>query len=143
MEERGEALSISRQDYQKGEFNIDSQTIKVKNINFTNTEENTTQNEKNKIWGSISNRFFESQINESIKDCKTRTNLIDEIVNNVVQNNINGVIVDFNKIEEKDLQRFLIELTPRLREIGVKTTVVINDNMKKDDYKNIVDYIVE
>lgn len=144
MEERGEAVIISRNDYQKGEFKIGDQTIKVQNINFDGKENKQDDKNTYKIWGTISNKFFESQINESIKDYKTRTNLIDEIVSSAIQNNINGIIIDFNKAEEKEtMQRFLIELTPKLREIGMKTSVVLNDGMKKSDYINIVDYIVE
>ena len=67
-----------------------------------------------------------------------------EIVNNLIQGNTKGLIIDFNKVEDKEsMQRFLIELCPKLREMGISTCVVLNDNMKKDDYKNIVDYIID
>ena len=37
----------------------------------------------------------------------------------------------------------MIELTPKLREIGITTCLVLNNDMEEKDYINIVDYIVE
>lgn len=143
MEDRKQADIISKNDFQKGEFKIEEQIIKVQNINFSGDFQNSNVEESLKVWGIISNRLFENQINNAIKDYKTRTELIDTIVNNTIENNINGIVIDFSKIEEENINRFLIELTPKLREIGINTCIVLNDNMKKDNYKNIVDYIVE
>lgn len=143
MEEREEAKVVSKKDYQKGEFKINEQLIKVKSTNSEDTK-NNQENNKYKIWEQVINKFFENQIYESMKDYKARTGLIDEIVSNAIKNNINGLVIDFGKIQEKEvLQRFLIEITPKLREMGITTCVVLNDNMEKNDYKNIVDYIVE
>ena len=41
------------------------------------------------------------------------------------------------------MKRFLIELSPKLREIGISTCLVINDNLEEKDYISIVDYIVK
>lgn len=138
-----QASIISKNDYQKKEFKIEEQKIKVQNINFSSDFQGSNTEENIKMWGVISNRLFENQINEAIKDYKTRTELIDNIVNNTIENNLNGIVIDFSKIEEENIKRFSIELTPKLREIGITTCIVLNDNMKKDSYKNIVDYIVE
>ena len=62
----------------------------------------------------------------------------------VIENDISGIVVDFNGIENKEgMLRFIIELTPRLREVGVNTSIVLNENIEKDNYTNIVDYIIE
>lgn len=138
-----QATIISKNDYQKKEFKIEEQKIKVQNINFSSDFQGSNTEGNIKMWGVISNKFFENQINEVIKDYKTRTELIDNIVDNAIENNLNGIVIDFSKIEEENIKRFSIELTPKLREIGITTCIVLNDKMKKDNYENIVDYIVE
>ena len=143
MENRKEASVISKNDYQKRNFENDGQKIKVQNINFDSDFQNDNEKQNSKIWGIVSNKLFENQINEAIKDYKTRTELIDTILNKAIDNKINGIIIDFSKIEEENIKRFSIELTPKLREIGITTCLVLNDSMKKDNYKNIVDYVVE
>ena len=138
-----EARVISKNDYQKRNFEIDGQKIKVQNINFSSDFQNTNEKQNLKLWGIVSNRLFENQINEAVKDYKTRTELIDTIVNNAIENKINGIIIDFDKIEKDNIKRFSMELAPKLREIGITTCLVLNDDMQKDNYKNIVDYVVE
>ena len=90
--------------------------------------------------------FSVSEINSILKEYKTRTNVINTIVNEVIGNNVNGVIIDFDNIEDDEkevVKRFMIELTPKLREIGIDTCIVLNKNIEKNDYINVVDYIIE
>lgn len=155
MEEKGEAKLISIDDYNnrslellnnntieqitiKNAFNIKANNIEI-NSDLKNTESD------NKIWVSISNKVLDKQISLILKDYKTRTTIIDTIITKVIENNINGVIIDFEGIEgEKDIiKRFIIELEPKLREIGVNIGIVLNSNIEKNDYINLVDYIIE
>ena len=51
----------------------------------------------------------------------------------------------FTQFSPKDnnLQRFIIELAPRLRELGIKTNIIVNKDFKeKEVYEDIVDYII-
>ena len=41
------------------------------------------------------------------------------------------------------MKRFVIEMTPKLREVGISTGIVLNNNIKKEDNKNIEDFIIE
>lgn len=145
MEERKEAITISRADYERKLFSIDGKNIKIKNaiINQNNIEITKDLNNGEKIWVSIPNSLLLNQTNNALKDYKIRTNLIDLIVNKSIESEINGVVIDFKDIQTEIMQRFVIELTPKLREIGISTCIVSNNNIKKDDYINIVDYIVE
>lgn len=146
MEERGKAKTISKADYNKNKFEIENKEISVQKliINESNIEINNNSEENTKLWVDISNEYLEGQTNVVLKDYKTRTNLIDTIVYEAVENNINGIVIDFNKIEEEFyLKRFMIELTPKLRELGITTSIVIDENMEKSDYEDIVDFIVE
>lgn len=154
MKAREEAESISMDKYKSKQFDITKQdeTKKINietvfNINESNieiSEESKKQEESYKTWVSISNKSLEKQTNIILEDYKFRTNLINTIVDKSIKNDINGVVIDFNGIENKDsMLRFVIELAPKLREIGITTSVVLNENIEQNDYKNIVDYVIE
>ena len=50
----------------------------------------------------------------------------------------------YEGIENKEMcKRFVIELSPKLREIGITTCVTLTKDMKAKEYKDIVDYIAE
>ena len=144
MEPRGEAIRISMEDYQKNTVTINEQAIKIQTILDNNDDLQKEETSYTKIWGKVNNKTYESQLNSSIKDYKIRTNIIDAIVSSATKNNINGVVINFEKIEDKQFfTRFLIELCPKLREIGISTCMVLNNDISADECKNIVDYIVE
>lgn len=152
MPRRNEALKITRDSYKTGSFNI-SETTGVKkivikdilNINNGNIEINNSAEkaQEYKLWVEMSNKSIEAYINTLLGDYKSRTKLIDAIVTNLIEHNINGISIDFREIDAKNITRFIIELTPKLREIGITTCIVLNDSMNEQDYINIVDYIVE
>ena len=154
MQENEEAKTILKSNYEnkffeisdvlgtkkvtlKSIFNISNQDIQI--FNQTNNE-----NTNSKIWAVITNDLLKNQTNEILKDYKLRTNLIDIIVRKSIENNINGISIEFNEIEEKqNMRRFIIELAPKLREVGIDTCIVLNGNIDKEDIINVVDYIVE
>ena len=83
-----------------------------------------------KVWPMVSNA---PAANESLditskimNSYENRKQLIEQIVEACVTYNLDGINIDFEnmKQEDKDLySRFIIELTPRLKEIGMVTTV--------------------
>ena len=156
MQEKGKAETISIEDYRSGNFDLteNNNTKKINVKTVFNIKENKIEIKDNsegtqsdsKIWVCISNKLLEKQINSILKEYKTRTNVINTIVNEVIGNNVNGVIIDFDNIEDDEkevVKRFMIELTPKLREIGIDTCIVLNKNIEKNDYINVVDYIIE
>jgi len=154
MLKRGEATKISVEDYENKTFEISGNKIIIRdvfNINETNIQLSgnlSENNNKDKIWAAISNKSIDNQGNEILKgilmDYKNRTTFIDLIVKKSIDNNINGISIDFTEIEDKEnMKRFAIECAPKLREIGISTCIVLNENMESEDYINIVDYIVE
>lgn len=154
MKAREEAETISMDEYKNKQFDItkenETKKINIETVfsisesNIEISEEFEKQEENHKTWVSISNKLLEKQTNSILEDYKSRTNLINIIVDKAIKNNINGVVIDFNGIENKDtMLRFVIELAPKLREIGITTSIVLNENIEKNDYKNIVDYIIE
>lgn len=154
MKKRSEAVRIQKSDYESKTFQIVDDTgtteVIVKNIfninkdNIELLEEVNSSEVNNKIWASITNKSLENRTNEILKDYKLRTTLIDLIVKRAIESNINGISVDFTGIEDKEsMIRFIIECTPKLREVGISTCIVTNENIEEQDYINIVDYIVE
>ena len=62
----------------------------------------------------------------------------------MVDGEVKGLIIDLRDMQNSEsIVRLAIELAPKLRELGISTGIVLNDNMNKQDYINIVDYIVE
>lgn len=152
MLEREQAIKISKDTYANNKFevadNTGVKTIVLKNmfnINNGNIEVNAdgqNTDEKYKLWVSISNKSLEKQTNTLLEDYKSRTKLIDAIVSKSIENSINGISIDFSGIDDKNMIRFIIELTPKLREIGITTSLVLNNNIEQDIIE-IVDYIIE
>lgn len=155
MEKREEAQIISIDDYKNGSIkllkNDATEQITIKDafkIKENNVEINDDlkSSENNKTWVSITSKILDKQINVILRNYKTRTNLIDAIISKAIENDIKGVIIDFEQIqiEDEDIaKRFIIELTPKLREIGINTGAVLNSNVDKSDYIDLVDYIIE
>lgn len=153
MEKREEAKEISLVHYETGSFEIQKnqeiqnviikQMYEINDSNIEIKEDIKNIGENDKLWATFSDTP-NSNVCETIADYNTRTELIDEIVNKVIENNINGVCIDLSNVTDTNLiKRFMVELTPKLREIGVSTSLVINEGINQEDYKNIVDYIVK
>lgn len=149
MESRGEANVISKNNYNNKTFEVGNNKVVLKNIfNVDEIEGQVSEQGANKLWAPISNSSITNEGNELLegilKDYKSRTTFIDLIVKKCIDNDINGITINFTGINDKEIiKRFVIECTPELREIGITTCVVLNENTEKQDYINIVDYIVE
>lgn len=80
-----------------------------------------------KIWPMVSNAEAGINITSKIMNSyQSRQKLIENIVDVCVKYELDGINIDFEnmKQEDKDLySRFIIELTPRLKEIGLVTSV--------------------
>ena len=80
-----------------------------------------------KVWPMISNAEAGLTVTSKIMNSyEARQNLIEDIVNNCVKYKLDGINVDFENMKEEDkdlFSRFIIELTPRLKEMGLVTSV--------------------
>ena len=83
-----------------------------------------------KIWPMVQNAEAASTslsiTSEIMNSYEKRQKLIESIVNKCVEYKLDGINIDFEnmKQEDKDMfSRFIIELTPRLKEIGMVTSV--------------------
>lgn len=155
IEKRGEAEKIYISSNGTAKINRDNKTvdIMVKEVfkvigesgtNISNRPNDNINTEKYELWAIFSNKGTEKQLDIFLADYNLRNELINTILNLVQQNNVKGVNIDFNNVKSHtNFDRFIIELTPRLRDIDKYTCVTINEGMHHDNIKNIVDYIVE
>ena len=73
-----------------------------------------------------------------------RSEIIQNIYNKVMQNQYKGVCIDFEEIDDvNSFYRFLIELSPKFKESGLKVMVKASTPIDKEKVKNIVDFIME
>ena len=107
-----------------------------------------------KIWPSISNGSYIETTSEIMNDYNLRQELIQNIVSLVMTYDLDGINIDFEYMhdEDKDLfSRFIIELKPRLSEIGAVLSVDVTAPDGSDEWSlcydrhvigDIADYIV-
>ena len=79
-----------------------------------------------KVWPSISNNSYIQTTSDIMNDYKLRQILIENIVNLIEKYNLDGINIDFEYMfmDDKELfSRFIIELAPRLNEIGATLSV--------------------
>lgn len=80
-----------------------------------------------KVWPIFSNAEAGLEVTSKVMNSYTaRQKLIEEIIDASVKYDLDGINMDFEnmKMEDKDLySRFIIELTPRLKEIGLVSSV--------------------
>jgi len=149
MQARGEGTIISKNNYNKKAFTLSNNKVVLKDVFSANVSElQDSEQGIYKLWAPISNNSITNEGNELLegilKDYKSRTTFIDLIVKKCIDNDINGISINFTGINDKEIiKRFVIECAPKLREIGITTCVVLNENIEKQDYIKIVDYIVE
>lgn len=78
------------------------------------------------VWPSISNNSYIDTTSEIMNDYKLRQSLINDIVSIIVRYDLDGINIDFENMYAKDktvFNRFIIELAPRLKEIGAVLSV--------------------
>lgn len=83
-----------------------------------------------KVWPMVSNAYAAKEsldvTSNIMNNYENRKKLIEAIVEKCVKYDLDGINIDFENMyaEDKDLySRFIIELTPRLKEVGMVTTV--------------------
>lgn len=106
---------------QLGKGNV-KENVGTAGINYINWAHNNGL----KVWAMISNESMLDTTSEIMNDYELRNKLINNIVNLVVKYNLDGINIDFENMYMEDkamFNRFLIELEPRLNEMGKVLTV--------------------
>lgn len=80
-----------------------------------------------KVWPMVQNAEAGIKVTSTIlNDYAKRQKLIEEIVDVCVEYKLDGINIDFENMYEKDknvFSRFVIEIVPRMKEIGIVTSV--------------------
>ncbi len=79
-----------------------------------------------KVWAMVSNNSYKETTSKILNSYQLRTELINNIVKLATEYELDGINIDFENMYEKDkdaYSRFIIELTPRLKEHGRKISV--------------------
>lgn len=83
-----------------------------------------------KVWPIISNNSMQETTSEIMNDYELRKKLINQIIDYVQKYNLDGINIDFENMKEEDknlFSRFIIELTPRLKNIGKVVSVDVTE----------------
>lgn len=106
-----------------------------------------------KVWPIVSNagnNMLETT-SEIMNSYEKRTELIEEIVNVCVKYKLDGINIDFENMKKDDadmFSRFIIELTPRIKEIGMVTSVDVTapdgaDNWSLCFDRNVIGHVAD
>lgn len=107
-----------------------------------------------KVWPLFSNDSMKETTSEIMKDYQLREKLINQIVDKVKKYNLDGVNIDFEYMKEEDrdlFSRFIIELTPRIKNLGKVVSVDVTAPDGSPDWSlcfdrnvigNVADYIM-
>lgn len=128
--EDGTVLNVEGKDVIiKDLFKVSDEGILIKNTEISN-DENIG------VWANLTPE------NINLKNYSNRSTIIKNIASLAMKNNISGINVTLNK-QDENLERFVIELAPKLREIGVITNIIIENNVEEEKYIDIVEYIIK
>lgn len=108
-----------------------------------------------KVWPMVSNSSAGLEITSKIMNSyESRKKLIEAIVNVCVKYNLDGINIDFENMKKEDIDlysRFIIELTPRIKDIGLTVSVDVTAPDGADNWSmcfdrnvigNVADYII-
>ena len=96
------------------------------------------------VWATISNEGLEKYTNDMIKDYNKREELINNVLNYVSKYKLKGININFKNVSNSnEFCRFIIELTPRLRDLGLTTNVVLNSSFEEEKIIGVVDYLIK
>ena len=79
-----------------------------------------------KVWPIVSNNSMQETTSEIINDYFLRRKLINQIIEYIEKYDLDGINIDFENIKEEDKEmfsRFIIELTPRIKQLDKVVSV--------------------
>ena len=125
-------------------FNIKNSMVEDK-INFSSKNYNDYMQwtKENEII-TIATINCDDEIVNDFLSYEKRNEIIQQLYKKVIENKLNGVNINFENINDvNSFYRFIIELSPMLRESGIKTMVTYNTVLKEEKLDSIVDYVIK
>ena len=100
----------------------------------------TDQNKLN-ILPTLTNN---ESVSNNLLSYSQRSVVINSLRKYLVQYNYMGINIEFDTIDDvNSFYRFVLELVPRFKEVGLKVAVTLNNNLDKSRLENVVDYVLE
>lgn len=109
-------------------LSITEEGILLKNVEIINDEEMD-------VWANLSIE------NADLSNFEDRIKMIKNTVSIAMKNNIKGINIIVTNTD-KNLERFIIELAPILKEVGIVINIVDEGNIDEETYTDIVNYII-
>lgn len=152
-----DASDVSK-DYSKVTLNQEKQNVVVptfffldKNGEILDKTANTTEEYKSyinwakesnvEIWATLENNI---DVSNALLNYPDRNKVINDLYKKLVDYQFSGININFKKIDDvNSFNRFVIELTPRLKELGIKVAVTNNKTIDKDKLSEVIDIIIE
>lgn len=86
----------------------------------------------------------DAEVSNCLLSYSQRSQVINELIGYLKEHQYFGINVNFTSIDDiNSFYRFIIELSPRLRNENLKLAVTLNKNIDKNKIEKLVDYIVE
>lgn len=83
-------------------------------------------------------------VSNNLLSYSQRSVVINSLRKYLVQYNYMGINIEFDSVDDvNSFYRFVLELVPRFKEVGLKVAVTLNNNLDKSRLENVVDYILE
>lgn len=93
------------------------------------------------IWATLENNV---DVSKSLMTYTDRNKVINGLYKKLVEYQFSGVNINFKKIDDvNSFNRFIIELTPRLKELGIKVSITNNEFVDKDKLGKVVHLVIE
>lgn len=108
------------------------------------TYQNFSQSMNASNIGILAKLKSEATISATFATYTQRNQIINNLYNQVISKQYQGICVDFEQIDDvNSFYRFLIELTPKFKESGLKVVVKLNGQIKKERIKDIVNLVIK
>jgi len=153
-----ENASNMEKDYTKATLNKDKQNVVIPSVFYLEKDGEIldktgsgtdafeayvgwTKANNVEIWATLCNDI---DVSNSLLTYTDRNQIINALYQKLVEYQFSGINVNFDKIDDvNSFNRFIIELTPRLKELGIKVAVTDNEIVDKNKLSKVVDLIIE
>lgn len=139
MNQFPETKSITANVADGATLNIDGENIVIRDLLKLTIEgiliKNSNFTQNSKIWTNMNIDRID------LSSFENRVKIIKNIVSILRKNDIGGINIILSN-DDINVERLIIELAPKLREIGIKTNIVKKTQIKEETYINLVDYII-
>lgn len=125
-------------------FEVTQTSTNINENNFYNSFITSCKNNGYKLYGIIGNGYELASFNTSttsqiLADESKRINLINNITNKIEEYSLDGIALDFRKLQEKDIHNY-IQFIKELKAFSKKEVIVNIDASEYEQYSQVINY---